>query len=431
MIQVFGARKRFVFEEIIEALLHVGIVFDLVPFVVFILEVAGQFRLRPLVFGCGEAVFAGPLQFADPGVERPLPSVVPEGHVKLISALGFGQEIIVVAESRIQVRRVGLLGQFGQSRVQHDRKRRLNIIVVERFGRFHSFGRQLVVFVENGQRRRGRFRIGGDGCDRFRIVFYREIFPFGGALVARDILPHCFDPRLDAVHVDVAHDDDRLQIRTVPFSVIISQHFVRKIVDHFHQSDRHSARITIAVRVEFRQQAVVHPERRVAARAPLFVDHFALAVDRVVFEQDESRPVVQDQQAGVHQSRLYGRHVGNVVDRFVDRSVGVQIRAELDAVLFEVTGEFPVREVFGSRESHVFEEVRQSALILLFENRSDPLGDVKVGPFFRQVVVPDVIGQTVRQFSDAHRRIDRNGLVFRCAVAVHTRSGEHDGGSQN
>ena len=75
--------------------------------------------------------------------------------------------------------------------------------------------------------------------------------------------------------------------------------------------------------------------------------------------------------------------------------------------------------------------MRQSALILLFENRSDPLGDVKVGPFFRQVVVPDVIGQTVRQFSDAHRRIDRNGLVFRCAVAVHTRSGEHDGGSQN
>ena len=174
MIQVFGARKRFVFEEIIEAFLHVGIVFDLVPFV---------------VFGCGEAVFAGPFQFADPGVERPLPGVVPEGHVKLISALGFGQEIIVVAESRIQVRRVGLLGQFGQSRVQHDRKRRLNIIVVERFGRFHSFGRQLVVFVENGQRRRGRFRIGGDGCDRFRIVFYREIFPFGASTLSTSMSP--------------------------------------------------------------------------------------------------------------------------------------------------------------------------------------------------------------------------------------------------
>lgn len=109
-------------------------------------------------------------------------------------------------------------------------------------------------------------------------------------------------------------------------------------------------------------------------------------------ERDEARPVVQDQQAGVDNALAGDRSVHDHINRFVETCISVEVLAPahpdaLGKFIHAVSG-----EVLGPVERHVFEEMGQSALVLVFQDRSDILGDKEIRTVFRLCVVADVIG---------------------------------------
>ena len=66
----------------------------------------------------------------------------------------------------------------------------------------------------------------------------------------------------------------------------------------------------------------------------------------------------------------------------------------------------------------MLKEVGQTALTFLFLNRADLLRNVEIGAMLRPVVVTDVVGQSVVEFSDAHGRVEGNRRHHLCADAT-------------
>jgi len=65
----------------------------------------------------------------------------------------------------------------------------------------------------------------------------------------------------------------------------------------------------------------------------------------------------------------------------------------------------------GAIEGHVLEEVGQAVLIVLFQDGSHILSNVKLGPFFGLLIVANVIGKPIIEFSVADSWIQGQGLV--------------------
>ncbi len=66
--------------------------------------------------------------------------------------------------------------------------------------------------------------------------------------------------------------------------------------------------------------------------------------------------------------------------------------------------------MLGAVEAHVFEEVGQTPLILGLVDRTDTLGEEKVGGSRRVVVVADIVSQAVRKVADTDVGRDYLGL---------------------
>ena len=101
---------------------------------------------------------------------------------------------------------------------------------------------------------------------------------------------------------------------------------------------------------------------------------------------------MQDQQAGVDNALAGDRSVHNHIDRFVETGISVEV---LTSAHPDALGEFVhavSREMLGPVERHVLEEMGQSALVLIFQDRSDVLGDKEIRTVFRLCVVADIVG---------------------------------------
>ena len=64
-------------------------------------------------------------------------------------------------------------------------------------------------------------------------------------------------------------------------------------------------------------------------------------------------------------------------------------------------------------EAHMLDEVREAALVFVFEHRARIDDEPKLGARLRLPVLADVVAEPVRQRADRDQRIDRNGLVER------------------
>ena len=60
----------------------------------------------------------------------------------------------------------------------------------------------------------------------------------------RDIGEHLFDRCLHLIYIYVSHDDNRLQVRTIPFFVVSPQLVRLEVLDHVDRTDRHPVRVT-------------------------------------------------------------------------------------------------------------------------------------------------------------------------------------------
>ena len=75
-------------------------------------------------------------------------------------------------------------------------------------------------------------------------------------------------------------------------------------------------------------------------------------------------------------------------------------------------------KVLRAVERHVLDEVRQPALVLVFEHRTGVDDEPQLGARLRLPVLADVVAQAVRQRAHRDQRIDRNGLVERRVLEV-------------
>ena len=158
------------------------------------------------------------------------------------------------------------------------------------------------------------------------------------------------------------------------------------------------------------------------------MDDLAFGVDFGRFEKKVVGPVMKDEQARVLSTGTGGRNIGDVVDCLFHAGGGVEIRAEFHADGFEIVDQVFSGEMCGAVEAHVFKEVGQTALVVLFEDGSHFLGDVEIGLTFGIFVVTDVIGQPVGEFPDAGLRIESHSrhLLGHCGGRKQHESDHHE-----
>ena len=240
-----------------------------------------------------------------------------------------------------------------------------------------------------------------DDHDGFGIVGHQLVHDGSGVLGVGHGAEELLDLGLGLVDIHVTDHDDTLVGGMVPLLVVVAQFLGLEVVDDRHQSDGVSFSV-LRTRVELGEVALEHAAAGRGAQAPLLVDDTALLVYLLGLQQQTVCPVAQDEQARVECALACRGHVADAIDRLVDAGVGIQVASELHADLLAVGYHFVALEVVGAVEAHVFQKVGETALALLFLNGTHLLSDVEIGAVLRPVVITDVIGQPIVQFTDAY-----------------------------
>ena len=79
--------------------------------------------------------------------------------------------------------------------------------------------------------RAGALLVAEDGEDGFRVKSNVEILALCRVDGGGDVGPHLGYAFLDGLGVDVAHDDDALEVGAIPFVIICADGVVREVVD--------------------------------------------------------------------------------------------------------------------------------------------------------------------------------------------------------
>ena len=170
------------------------------------------------------------------------------------------------------------------------------------------------------------------------------------------------------------------------------------MVYHAHQSDGEALSV-FAVRIECFKVTLQHTVHSRGAQAPLLVYHATLLVNLLGVEGKPRRPVTQYEQTAVERALTAGRHIVDVVNGLVDTGIGIQVGAKFHTNAATILYQGVALEVVAAVESHVLKEVGQSALTLVFLYRAHLLRDVEVGTMLRPVIIPDIIGKAITQFT--------------------------------
>ena len=94
------------------------------------------------------------------------------------------------------------------------------------------------------------------------------------------------------------------------------------------------------------------------------------------------------------------------------------------ACRFQVPNELLLGEVPGSIERHVLDEVRQTPLVVVFEDRPRVDDQPQLGSILRPLVGSDVVAQPVVQSADDHSRIEGQRGTVQRALSGSGRGGE-------
>ena len=246
--------------------------------------------------------------------------------------------------------------------------------------------------------------------DERLLVVGHGIFLADSSIGSRsgDVGKHLLQLLLDGFGVNIAHDDECLQVRTVPLAVVAAKGLVGEVLHYFHCADGHTLSV-LAVLADDGQSLLDETHLSAAAHAPFFFDDAALLVDFLVLEQQVVAPVVQDKQTGVDGTSRLDVHIIYIINSLVEGSISIEVLAELHADALQVLLQGIAREVGRAVEAHVFEEVSQSALVVLLLHGADALGDVEVATLLWPLVVTDVIGKAVLQLAGLDSRVKGYG----------------------
>ncbi len=128
---------------------------------------------------------------------------------------------------------------------------------------------------------------------------------------------------------------------------------------------------------------------------------------------------MQYHEAGVHQGDIRRRHGTDIIDSLILCRVGIQVPAKGNAMTFQgLDYSFPGK-IVRTLKSHVFQKVGKSVLVIVLQNRTDILNDVKACPVLRFLIMPHIICQAVGQFACQNLVRNRNFLVVSAAAGDH------------
>ena len=314
--------------------------------------------------------------------------------------LRFRHDVVVVVNCSLQEGAVSLLCEFVDAGIEHAAHHAVHVVHLQNDGRVAVFCGQRVRFEEELQQAFCLLLVLVNEVDGLVVVGHGVEFVGGSVLGHLDSREEGLDFALHLVHVDVAHHDDALQVGAIPLFVVVAQFLGLEVVHHAHQADGVAFAVARAG-VECGQVAEEHAARGRGAHAPFLVYHAALLVNFLGQQQQAVAPVAQNEQARVDVRFRHG-HIVDVVDRFVGRSVGVQVGAKLHADAFAVLHHAVAGEVLCAVEAHVFQKVGQTALVLLLLHRAHLLCYVEEGLVLGQLVVAHIVGKAVGQLTVAH-----------------------------
>ena len=154
----------------------------------------------------------------------------------------------------------------------------------------HSFG-QLVELILHRHAAAFSFFIRHDSHQRFVVVVDRIDRPLAVVGTTRNICPEGFDLRLYGINIDVAHYDDRLVVRTVPFMVVVTQGLISEVIDDGGIADDVTFGV-LGTRVHLRVHLFPYTATRCATCTPFLEDDAALCIDLFVQKEQTAAPVV-------------------------------------------------------------------------------------------------------------------------------------------
>ena len=379
----------------------VGAGIDVVALLVDALHDPLPLCLGALQLGGREAVTVGALHLGEQRLEPALDLVFAHrGH--LIVDLFRAHEPVARFAGSDQKRRVGSSRDLLEPGVQHVEVESLDqgAAVVE--GRVLRAARQLVV---DPQQRRRRLRVGGDGEQGLVVIGHRVELsrPFVGWVLEAAEVRH--DEALDAVALEVAHRDDRHQVRSVPVVIEALEGLGRSTFEDLPLTDRETLGV---LRSGEQDGELLVTDSCLGAEAepPLLDHHAALLVHLLLLEGHRLSPLAQDLEARLEQPGLVGRYFEHV-DGFVEAGVGVDVGTEAHAGRLEIVDQLETGEVLRAVECHVLDEVGQTLLIVVLLHRAGVDDQPQLGPLGRLSVDPDVVGEAVVEPADGEVRIDR------------------------
>ena len=244
-----------------------------------------------------------------------------------------------------------------------------------------------------------------DGYEGLLVVGHREIFANRSVGSCRlDISKHLLDLLLHLIHIHITHDDDTLQVGSIPTTVIGANGLVREVHHHLHGAYRHAVGIP-APFVQLMEGTLLHTHHSTSAQTPFLIDDTTLLVYLLAIQEQVMAPVMQDKQTGIESTGNLHVDIVDIIHRLVKGSVGIEVLAKLHTDTLQILLERITREMGSTIETHMFQEMSQSALTLLLLHGTHLLCYVEVCTLLRPLVVTDIISESIRQDTHLDSRV--------------------------
>ena len=301
-------------------------------------------------------------------------------------------------------RRFGIQRQFRETVIEHIADQAAqHIDHVCLCGTLEHLG-QLIELILHSDTAAFRLGVGNDYYQRFLVVVHRVDRALTIVGTTRYVRPEGFDLRLNTIHIDVTHYNNSLIIRAIPFLIIVTQCLILKIIDHRRVPDHISFRV-LRARVHARVHLFPYAPARGASGTPFLQDDATLSVYLLVQKQQAAAPIVHDEQRAIHDTRTISRHIGETIDRLINRGISIDVSTEVHTHRFKIIDDSFAGEMLGTIECHMLQEVRQTVLVILFEDSTNRLRDVELSTLLGLLIMTDIIGQSVFQLAIANLRV--------------------------
>ena len=293
-----------------------------------------------------------------------------------------------------------LLTEFYQAVVEHGTDKSVYVVVAQIFrGVLLAIGGSIALLIDMAEHD-GLLLILLDIDNHTVVIVHWIVDALGSILGHGDGRENLLDLLLHLVYVDITHDDNSLKVRAIPLLVIVAQVLIREVVDDVHRTDRHAI-LVLGTFVDFRH-GLLHESlngHTGTTCAPLFVDDTTLLVDLGIFEQQIVTPVVEHQQARVDDTLALERCRTDVINSLIDRGIGIEVGTKLNADSLapghDAQALALARKVLCTVKCHVLEEVSQTTLAGLLQNRTHTLGNIEIGQTSLLSIVADIIGHAI------------------------------------